>query len=106
MHLFERVVAGKYRAPVKVTGLADPVVRAKLDDELYRTVCEQIEMVAMAGAGFDHDRVLGGKLSPVFFGREQFRGAIAAGQLSQVLHLTAGPVCGDGLSRGWMTASI
>ena len=68
VHLFERVVGGIYRAPVNVTGLADPLVRAKLDEQTYTTVCEQIEMVAGAGAEFDHERVLAGKLSPVFFG--------------------------------------
>ena len=57
-----------YRAPVNVTGLTDPLVRAKLDEQTYVTVCEQIEMVSVAGAEFDHDRVLAGKLSPVFFG--------------------------------------
>ncbi len=68
VHLFERVVGGIYRAPVNVTGLADPLVRTKLDEQTYSTVCEQIEMVAGAGAEFDHERVLAGKLSPVFFG--------------------------------------
>ena len=68
VHLFERVVGGMFRAPVNVTGLEDPLVREKLDDPLYRTVCEQIEMIAIAGAEFDHPRVLAGKLSPVYFG--------------------------------------
>lgn len=68
VHLFERVVGGMYRAPVNVTGLEDPAVREELDESLYRTVCEQIEMVAIAGAEFDHERVLRGKMSPVYFG--------------------------------------
>ena len=68
VHLFERVVGGKYRAAVNVTGLEDPVVREKLDDQTYATVREQIEMIEMAGAEFDQEKVLAGKLSPVFFG--------------------------------------
>jgi peptide chain release factor 3 len=68
VHLFERVVGGMYRAPVNVTGLDDPLVRSKLDDQTYATVREQIEMVEMAGAEFDHSAVLAGKLTPVFFG--------------------------------------
>jgi peptide chain release factor 3 len=68
VHLFERVVGGMYRAPVSVTGLDDDIVREKLDEGTYRTVREQIEMIEMAGAEFDHERVLEGKLSPVFFG--------------------------------------
>jgi peptide chain release factor 3 len=68
VHLFERVVGGMYRAPVNVTGLEDPLVRSKLDDQTYAIVREQIEMVEMAGAEFNREAVLAGKLTPVFFG--------------------------------------
>ncbi len=68
VHLFERVVGGMYRAPVNVTGLDDPLVREKLDELTYTSVREQIEMVEMAGSEFDHQQVLNGKLTPVFFG--------------------------------------
>jgi len=68
VHLFERVVGGMYRAPVNVTGLDDPLVREKLDADTYRVVREQIEMIELAGAEFDHAQVLAGKLTPVFFG--------------------------------------
>jgi len=68
VHLFERVVGGMYRAPVSVTGLDDPQVSSRLDEQTYAQVREQIEMIEMAGAEFDHDQVLEGKLSPVFFG--------------------------------------
>ncbi len=68
VHLFERVVGGKYRAGVNVTGLEDPLVKAKLDEHTYKTVREQIEMIETAGADFDHEKVLAGKLTPVFFG--------------------------------------
>jgi len=62
------VVGGMYRAPVNVTGLEDPLVREKLDELTYASVREQIEMVELAGAEFDHQQVLLGKLTPVFFG--------------------------------------
>ena len=68
VHLFERVTGGAYRAPVSVTGLDDPAVQSRLDPDTYRTVVEQIEMIEMAGAEFDHDQVLAGKLTPVYFG--------------------------------------
>jgi peptide chain release factor 3 len=68
VHLFERVVGGMDRAPVNVTGLDDPLVREKLDELTYTSVREQIEMVEMAGSEFDHQQVLNGKLTPVFFG--------------------------------------
>ncbi len=68
VHLFERVVGGKYRAAVNVTGLDDAVVKTALDEQTYKTVIEQIEMIEMAGSEFDPERVLAGKLTPVFFG--------------------------------------
>ncbi|MFM8359698.1 MAG: peptide chain release factor 3, partial [Verrucomicrobiota bacterium] len=68
VHLFERVTGGMYRAPVNVTGLDDPQVRERLDPDTYRVVTEQIEMIELAGAEFDHAAVLAGKLTPVFFG--------------------------------------
>ena len=68
VHLFERVVGGKYRAAVNVTGLEDPTVRDQLDAGTYAQVREQIEMIEQAGAAFDHPQVLAGKLTPVFFG--------------------------------------
>jgi peptide chain release factor 3 len=68
VHLFERVVGGMYRAPVNVTGLDDPLVSQRLDPQTYTQVTEQIEMIEMAGAGFDHGLVLEGQLTPVFFG--------------------------------------
>ncbi len=48
-HLYERTPGGAYRAPVATAGLADPVVRKRLDDATYRTVCEEIEMLDGAG---------------------------------------------------------
>ena len=68
VHLFERVVGGMYRAPVQVTGLDDPVVQGRLDDHTYRKVRDQLDLLEMAGTEFDHQAVLAGKLSPVFFG--------------------------------------
>jgi peptide chain release factor 3 len=68
VHLFERVAGGSYRAPVNVTGLDDPLVRERLDEATYAQVREQIEMIELAGAAFDHAAVLAGKLTPVFFG--------------------------------------
>ncbi len=68
VHLFERVTGGIYRAPVQVTGLEDPTVRERLDDATYRQVCDQIDLVEIAGAAFDHEAVLAGRLTPVFYG--------------------------------------
>lgn len=67
-HLFERTVGGKYRAPVEVGGLDDPIIRERLDDETFRKVSEELEMLEGAGETFDEAAVLAGKITPVFFG--------------------------------------
>ncbi|WP_043588695.1 peptide chain release factor 3 [Geminisphaera colitermitum] len=68
VHLFERVPNGAYQAPVQVTGLDDPAVRAKLDDHTYAEAAEQIEMLDGASAPFDLAAIHAGKQTPVFFG--------------------------------------
>ncbi len=68
MHTFERVVGGKYRAPVSVGGLHDPAVRGKLSEADFNKTVEELEMLEHAGEAFDVDSVLAGKTTPVFFG--------------------------------------
>jgi peptide chain release factor 3 len=68
VHLFERVPGGKFQAPVSVASLDDPAVRAKLDDDTYREVKEQLEMLDGAGHPFDLAAVQGGQQTPVYFG--------------------------------------
>ena len=67
-HFFERTVRGAYRAPVSIHDLSDPEVREKLDPDVYKTTVDELEMLEAAGAGFDREAVLAGKLTPVFFG--------------------------------------
>ena len=68
VHFFERVPGGEYRAPVSVHGLADPVVRDAMDPDVYRKTVDELAMLDGAGAAFDHQAVLAGRLTPVFFG--------------------------------------
>ena len=68
MHLFERVVGGKFRAPVSIGGLGDPVIRERLDDTTYHKTVEELEMLELAGESFDEAEVLAGRTTPVFFG--------------------------------------
>ncbi len=68
VHLFERVPGGAYQAPVRVTSLEDPVVRAKLDDDTHRELTEQLAMLDGAGHPFDLAAVRAGKQTPVYFG--------------------------------------
>ncbi len=67
-HLFERTPGGAFRAPVSTAGLADPVVRDRLDEASYQAVCEEIEMLDGAGAEFNAGDVLSGRTTPVYFG--------------------------------------
>jgi peptide chain release factor 3 len=68
VHLFERVPGGAYRAPTKVASLGDAAVRAKLDDDTFREVEEQLEMLDGAGHPFDLEAVRAGRQTPVYFG--------------------------------------
>jgi peptide chain release factor 3 len=68
VHAFEKVPGGQYRAPVSVHGLDDPFVRDQMAPDAYAKLVEELAMLDGAGAEFDHEAVLAGKLSPVFFG--------------------------------------
>ncbi len=68
VHTFERNAGGMYRAPVTVSGLEDEFVSSQLDERTYHHVCEEIEMLEVAGEQYDRDLVVQGKQTPVFFG--------------------------------------
>jgi peptide chain release factor 3 len=68
VHLFERTAGGAYRAPVSIHDLSAPLVREKLSEETYGKVVEELEVLDGAGAEFDREAILAGKLTPVFFG--------------------------------------
>jgi peptide chain release factor 3 len=68
VYLFERTVGGQYRAPVSIGGLDDPIIRERLDDQTFRKISEELEMLEMAGETFDEESVLAGLTTPVFFG--------------------------------------
>ena len=68
VHLFERVAGGKFQAPVNVTSLEDPAVRAKLDDYTFDQVTEQLAMLDGAGHPFDLAAIRAGQQTPVYFG--------------------------------------
>lgn len=67
-HLYERTRGGAYRAPVSTAGLSDPLVRDCLEEHVYRSVCEEVEMLEGAGAEFRLDDVRAGHTTPVYFG--------------------------------------
>jgi peptide chain release factor 3 len=68
VHFYERVPGGQFCAPVSVHGLADPVVRERMAPEVYARTVDELAMLDGAGAAFDHEAVLAGQMTPVFFG--------------------------------------
>jgi len=65
--LFQRTVRGKFRAPVQVTDLNDPLLEETIGQRAFQQLREDVELLE-AGASFDHADFLNGTLSPVFFG--------------------------------------
>ena len=68
MHVFERKAGGQYRAPVAVGGLDDPRCARNWTTTRSTGPLEELEMLALAGEGFDEAAVLAGQTTPVFFG--------------------------------------
>ncbi|HEY7034879.1 MAG TPA: peptide chain release factor 3 [Thermomicrobiales bacterium] len=68
VHLFERTEHGARRAPVRVSALSDPMLDAAVGTMPAERLREEVELVELAGAPFDLDRVLAGELTPVSFG--------------------------------------
>lgn len=68
VHLFEKTVGGAYRAPVRITDINDPQIDASIGASIAGQVRDELEMLEGAGEAFDHDLVLQGKQTPVFFG--------------------------------------
>jgi len=69
VHLFERLAGGgAFRAPEKVAGIGDDLVRKALSESQYQQTVDELEMLDGAGTDFDHAAMSAGKLTPVFFG--------------------------------------
>jgi peptide chain release factor 3 len=65
---FERTEHNRRQAPVITTDLADARLDRALGADAVRQLREEIELLSGAGARFDHDAFLSGKVTPVFFG--------------------------------------
>lgn len=50
------------------TGIDDPALKSMMTADHYETLCNDIELLDMAGDEFDLEKVLAGQLTPVFFG--------------------------------------
>jgi peptide chain release factor 3 len=67
-HAGSSAAVGAERPPVEVTGLDDPALRDELDQQGWDRLRGEADLLEAAGDGFDEERFLAGKLSPMFFG--------------------------------------
>lgn len=68
VQLFERTEHGSKRVPVQMSDLNDPLLEEKIGQQLADRLREDIELLELAGAEFDLDEVLAGRMTPVSFG--------------------------------------
>lgn len=68
VHFFERVAHGSYRAPVSIHGIEDEAVKGQMSEYAHEHATEELELLDMAGIDYDHEAVLAGKQTPVFWG--------------------------------------
>ncbi len=68
VNLFERTPHGAFMAPIEVAGIEDEKVREALDEELYDTVTQEIELLDGVTEPLDIERVLVGEQMPIYFG--------------------------------------
>lgn len=68
VHLFERSAHGAKRAKEQVADVSHPLIRSLLDEQSYREFHDGLELLEGAGAAFDSTAMLGGQVTPVFFG--------------------------------------
>ncbi len=68
VHRFERTEHGAKQAPVKLAGVDDPTLDGLLGENAAAKLREDVELIEMAGTEFDHERILSGEQTPVFFG--------------------------------------
>ncbi|HYN90231.1 MAG TPA: peptide chain release factor 3 [Ardenticatenaceae bacterium] len=68
VHLFERGETGKKAVALQVEDPSDPKLLEVLSERSYNQLQEDIELLDIAGAEFDHAAMERGELTPVFFG--------------------------------------
>lgn len=69
IELFERSgVHGQWALPSTKGSVDDPAFKELLGDDIHQALCDDIELLDMAGEEFDFDKVARGELTPMFFG--------------------------------------
>lgn len=54
--------------PLDNEGIADPAVKELLDEDHCQQLCDDIELLDIAGDPFDAEKINAGQLTPIFFG--------------------------------------
>jgi peptide chain release factor 3 len=67
-HASSSAAAGAEKAPVKTTGLDDPLLEKELEADGYKQLRDEAELLEAAGDAFDKKRFEHGDVSPMFFG--------------------------------------
>ncbi len=65
---FERTAHGQEKSAIIKSELPDPTLENLLGEVAYEQLCEDVELLSIAGASFDLDGYRNGELTPVFFG--------------------------------------
>ncbi|MER3522819.1 MAG: peptide chain release factor 3 [Ignavibacteria bacterium] len=67
-HFYERTAGGAYRAPLTITSLHDEEIARLLSPATHARLVEEIAMLDVAGASYNPDEVLNGRMTPIYFG--------------------------------------
>ncbi len=68
LEVFQSGDHGRSIVSTKSGGIDDLEFRALLGEDMHRQLCEDIELLDMAGDSFDMEAVTAGELTPIFFG--------------------------------------
>ena len=69
IELFEKKGAhGQWKLPSQAGSVHDPAFKEHLGEAVYQSLCDDIELLDMAGDPFDMEKVKAGQLTPMFFG--------------------------------------
>ena len=69
IELFEKDTSHGQKALASKSGsVNDPFFRELLGSEIHQALCDDIELLDMAGDEFDEEKVVNGELTPMFFG--------------------------------------
>jgi len=68
LHLFERTAHGQHRAPVRVSGMHDESIRARVPTHILDPWLEELAVLNGAGETFSEEDLRTGQITPVFFG--------------------------------------